>query len=96
MGNTKQETFDFGMLIPAFSGHGFQGYDKDGQNITEKLFRGFMVVDADYTQDLTKNGPFKIGQKRIKTQAIKIFLHLELLSHHHIPFQNLEKKQKRN
>jgi sulfide:quinone oxidoreductase len=48
-GEYKTETFDFGMLIPAFSGHGFQAYDKDGQNITEKLFRGFMVVDADYT-----------------------------------------------
>ena len=48
-GEYKTETFDFGMLIPAFSGHGFQAYDKEGQNITEKLFRGFMVVDADYT-----------------------------------------------
>ena len=45
-GEYKTESFDFGMLIPAFSGHGFQAYDKDGQNITEKLFRGFMVVDV--------------------------------------------------
>ena len=37
------------MLIPAFSGHGFQAYDKEGHNITEKLFKGFMIVDADYT-----------------------------------------------
>ena len=48
-GEFKTETFDFAMLIPAFSGHGFQAYDKTGQNITEKLFKGFMVVDADYT-----------------------------------------------
>ncbi|MCB0443588.1 MAG: NAD(P)/FAD-dependent oxidoreductase, partial [Flavobacterium sp.] len=48
-GEFKTETFDFGMLIPAFSGHGFQAYDKTRQNITEKLFKGFMVVDADYT-----------------------------------------------
>jgi sulfide:quinone oxidoreductase len=37
------------MLIPAFSGHGFKAFDKNGADITEKLFRGFMVVDADYT-----------------------------------------------
>ena len=48
-GEYKTETFDFGMLIPAFSGHGFKAFDKNGQDITEKLFRGFMIVDADYT-----------------------------------------------
>ncbi len=48
-GEYLSETFDFGMLIPAFSGHGFKEYDKNAQDITEKLFRGFMVVDADYT-----------------------------------------------
>lgn len=37
------------MLIPAFSGHGFKGYDKNGEDITSKLFNGFMLVDADYT-----------------------------------------------
>ncbi len=44
--------FDFAMLIPAFSGHGFKAYDKDGGDITDKLFSpksGFMIVDADYT-----------------------------------------------
>ena len=48
-GEFKTETFDFAMLIPAFSGHGFKAFDKKGEDITEKLFRGFMVVDADYT-----------------------------------------------
>lgn len=48
-GDKHSISFDFGMLIPAFTGHGFQAYDKKGENITEKLFRGFMVVDADYT-----------------------------------------------
>ena len=48
-GEYKTEAFDFAMLIPAFSGHGFQAYDKSGANITEKLFNGFMIVDADYT-----------------------------------------------
>lgn len=48
-GEFKTETFDFGMLIPAFSGHGFKAFDKDGKDITDKLFKGFMIVDADYT-----------------------------------------------
>ena len=48
-GDYKQETYDFAMLIPAFSGHGFKAYDKNGGDITEKLFKGFMIVDADYT-----------------------------------------------
>ncbi len=49
-GEYKTEKFDFGMLIPAFSGHGFKAYDKNGGDITEKLFKGFMIVDADYTK----------------------------------------------
>lgn len=48
-GEVKSETYDFAMLIPAFSGHGFKAYDKNGADITEKLFKGFMIVDADYT-----------------------------------------------
>lgn len=48
-GEFKSETFDFAMLIPSFSGHGFKAFDKIGEDITDKLFRGFMVVDADYT-----------------------------------------------
>lgn len=48
-GERKTEAFDFAMLIPAFSGHGFKAFNKSNQDITEKLFRGFMVVDADYT-----------------------------------------------
>jgi sulfide:quinone oxidoreductase len=48
-GEFHHQAFDFAMLIPVFSGHGFQAYGKDGQDITDKLFRGFMIVDADYT-----------------------------------------------
>lgn len=48
-GELKTESYDFGMLIPAFAGHGFKAYDKDGGDITDKLFKGFMIVDADYT-----------------------------------------------
>jgi len=48
-GEHKTETFDFAMLIPAFSGHGFKAFDKNNNEITDKLFKGFMIVDADYT-----------------------------------------------
>ncbi len=48
-GEHKIEEFDLAMLIPAFSGHGFTAFDKMGGDITEKLFKGFMIVDADYT-----------------------------------------------
>ena len=48
-GEQKTENYDFAMLIPAFSGHGFKAFDKNENEITEKLFKGFMIVDADYT-----------------------------------------------
>ena len=48
-GEFKSENFDLAMLIPAFSGHGFKAFDKSGDDITSKLFNGFMLVDADYT-----------------------------------------------
>lgn len=48
-GESKTEEFDFAMLIPSFSGHGFKAYNKINEDITDKLFKGFMVVDADYT-----------------------------------------------
>lgn len=48
-GELKTEAFDFAMLIPAFSGHGFKAYDKNNTDITDKLFKGFMIVDADYS-----------------------------------------------
>ncbi|WP_298499693.1 FAD/NAD(P)-binding oxidoreductase [uncultured Algibacter sp.] len=48
-GEYKTETYDFAMLIPAFAGHGFKAFDKNENDITEKLFKGFMIVDADYT-----------------------------------------------
>jgi sulfide:quinone oxidoreductase len=48
-GEYKSETFDFAMLIPSFSGHGFKAFDRNEIDITDKLFKGFMIVDADYT-----------------------------------------------
>lgn len=48
-GETKTEPYDFAMLIPSFSGHGFKAFNKNNEDITDKLFKGFMIVDADYT-----------------------------------------------
>ena len=51
-GSEGTESFDFAMLIPAFSGPGFTAFDKKGEDITSTLFapNGFMKVDADYTK----------------------------------------------
>ena len=51
-GTEGEEEFDFAMLIPPFSGVGLKAYDKEGNDITDKVFmpNGFMKVDADYTQ----------------------------------------------
>jgi sulfide:quinone oxidoreductase len=50
-GTEGEEEFDFSMLIPPFSGVGLKAYDKEGNDITDKVFmpNGFMKVDADYT-----------------------------------------------
>jgi len=42
---------DFAMLLPPFSGVGMTAFDKNGEEISEKLFapNGFMKVDADYS-----------------------------------------------
>ncbi len=50
-GSKGEEEFDFAMLIPPFSGVGLKAFDKEGNDITDKVFmpNGFMKVDADYT-----------------------------------------------
>ncbi|MDX9725500.1 MAG: FAD/NAD(P)-binding oxidoreductase [Bacteroidales bacterium] len=50
-GEKKTETFDFAMLIPAFSGAGMKAFNRKGEDITSVLFApsGFMKVDADYS-----------------------------------------------
>ncbi len=50
-GSLGEVEYDFAMLIPAFTGSGIKAFDKDGNDITSKLFNagGFMKVDADYT-----------------------------------------------
>lgn len=50
-GSIHEQEFDFSMLIPPFAGVGLKAYDKEGEDITSKIFapNGFMKVDADYT-----------------------------------------------
>jgi sulfide:quinone oxidoreductase len=50
-GHEGEQPFDFAMLLPPFSGVGLAALDRDGVDITERLFlaNGFMRVDADYT-----------------------------------------------
>lgn len=50
-GTTGVEEFNFSMLIPPFAGVGLKAYDKNNEDITDKIFapNGFMKVDADYT-----------------------------------------------
>ena len=50
-GTEGEMEFDFAMLIPPFAGVGLKAYDKNGEDITSKLFapNGFLKVDADYT-----------------------------------------------
>lgn len=49
-GEEHEEPFDFAMLLPPFSGVGLTATDKDGNDVTGRLFQpnGFMKVDADY------------------------------------------------
>lgn len=50
-GEIHTKDFDFAMLIPGFSGSGMKAFDKNGKDISEKLFAAntMMKVDADYT-----------------------------------------------
>jgi sulfide:quinone oxidoreductase len=50
-GAVREQDFDFAMLLPPFTGVGLTGVDRDGGDITARLFQpnGFMKVDADYT-----------------------------------------------
>ena len=50
-GNEHEQEFDFAMLLPPFSGVGLKAFDREGADITERLFmpNEFMRVDADYT-----------------------------------------------
>ena len=49
-GNEHELEFDFGMLLPPFSGVPLRAFAKNGEDITDKVFakNGFMKVDADY------------------------------------------------
>jgi sulfide:quinone oxidoreductase len=51
-GDRFDESFDFAMLLPPFSGVGLKAFRPNGEEITADLFapNGFMKVDADYTK----------------------------------------------
>jgi len=50
-GNNHEKEYDFAMLIPGFAGAGMKAFDKNDEDISEKVFaaNGMMKVDADYT-----------------------------------------------
>jgi len=50
-GQKHNLAFDFAMLLPPFGGVPLAAYDREGTDITTRLFApsGFMKVDADYT-----------------------------------------------
>lgn len=50
-GEYKEQEFDFSMLIPGFKGANMKAFDKQGEEITSKVFaaNGMMKVDADYS-----------------------------------------------
>ena len=50
-GTEHEQAFDFAMLLPPFSGVGLKAFDREGADITDRLFlpNEFMRVDADYT-----------------------------------------------
>ena len=49
-GTTHELPFDFAMLLPPFRGQAIAAFDRDGEDITDRVFapNGFMKVDADY------------------------------------------------
>jgi len=56
-GTTHELTFDFAMLLPPFRGADLKAYDKDGQDISDKVFNpaGFLKVDANYAAGAYEN-----------------------------------------
>jgi sulfide:quinone oxidoreductase len=72
-GEYLEEKYDFAMLIPAFSGHGFKAFDKEGNDITTKLFapNGFMKVDADYSGVPYEKWSIKDWPKNYQNQDYK-------------------------
>lgn len=48
----RELSFDMAMLLPPFAGVGLRAFNREGTEITTRMFaaNGFMKVDADYTQ----------------------------------------------
>ncbi len=72
-GTTGEETFDFAMLLPPFSGVGLKAYAKDGSDITESIFapNGFMKVDANYDAGAYENWKASDWPKTYQSPAYK-------------------------
>ncbi|HVB85743.1 MAG TPA: NAD(P)/FAD-dependent oxidoreductase, partial [Candidatus Dormibacteraeota bacterium] len=49
-GEERELTFDMAMLLPPFAGVGLKAFNREGEEITARVFapNGFMRVDADY------------------------------------------------
>ena len=56
-GSTHELEFDFAMLLPPFRGADLKAFDKDGQDISDKVFNpaGFLKVDANYAAGAYEN-----------------------------------------
>ena len=56
-GSTHELPFDFAMLIPPFKGQDLKAFDKEGTDISDKLFNpaGFLKVDANYSAGAYEN-----------------------------------------
>lgn len=72
-GSRGEETFDFAMLLPPFSGVGLKAYAKDGSDITESIFapNGFMKVDANYEAGAYENWKASDWPKTYQSPAYK-------------------------
>ncbi|MCL2471159.1 MAG: NAD(P)/FAD-dependent oxidoreductase [Propionibacteriaceae bacterium] len=56
-GTTHDLSFDFAMLLPPFRGADLKAYDREGQDISDKIFNpaGFLKVDANYQAGAYEN-----------------------------------------
>jgi len=56
-GTVHELTFDFAMLLPPFRGADLKAFDKDGGDITDKVFNpaGFLKVDGNYAAGAYEN-----------------------------------------
>ncbi|NJL24251.1 MAG: NAD(P)/FAD-dependent oxidoreductase [Calothrix sp. SM1_5_4] len=67
--------FDFAMLLPPFGGVPLKAFDRQGTDISSRLFNasGFMMVDADYTQKAYEEWSPEDWPKTYQTSYPNIF-----------------------